>query len=177
MNRSAFHWHVLCVQSADDFSERSLRMAEVNRDQSNLEEEEEESNKGEERDACCKSSCLLLDVLNTRTLHSEWKCWAGRLHWQQCDRGRGRHQDQYIHASFGTSYPHADQQLSRSIVSCVSIDYVDRVLIFQDQKDRSSPLQSQESTTSRSVVCSTVRALHGCITCSRFKPQSWGAAL
>ncbi|TNN23185.1 hypothetical protein EYF80_066697 [Liparis tanakae] len=32
----------LCVQSADDFSERSLRMAEVSRDQRNLEEEEEE---------------------------------------------------------------------------------------------------------------------------------------
>lgn len=43
-------------------------MAEVNRDQSNLEEEEEESNKGEERDACYKSSCLLLDVLNTLVL-------------------------------------------------------------------------------------------------------------
>ncbi len=44
----------LCVQSADDFSERSLRVAEVSRDQRNLEEEEEEeqspleANKGEE---------------------------------------------------------------------------------------------------------------------------------
>lgn len=43
----------LDVQSADDFSERSLRMAEVSRDQRNLEEEEEEAspletNKGEE---------------------------------------------------------------------------------------------------------------------------------
>ncbi len=43
----------LDVQSADDFSERSLRMAEVSRDQRNLEEEEEEeaspleANKGE----------------------------------------------------------------------------------------------------------------------------------
>jgi len=41
------------VQSADDFSERSLRMAEVSRDQRNLEEEEEEDrslevNNGEE---------------------------------------------------------------------------------------------------------------------------------
>jgi len=55
MNDSAPY---LCVQSADDFSERSLRMAEVNRDQRNLEEEEEEeeennrspveANKGEE---------------------------------------------------------------------------------------------------------------------------------
>lgn len=44
----------VCVQSADDFSERSLRMAEVSRDQRNLEEEVEEdaspleANKGEE---------------------------------------------------------------------------------------------------------------------------------
>lgn len=49
----------LCVQSADDFSERSLRMAEVSRDQRNLEEEEEEeegspleANKGEEGHIC-----------------------------------------------------------------------------------------------------------------------------
>lgn len=48
------------VQSADDFSERSLRMAEVSRDQRNLEEEEEggedespeEANKGEEGLTC-----------------------------------------------------------------------------------------------------------------------------
>lgn len=32
----------VCVKSADDFSERSLRLAEVSRDQRNLEEEEEE---------------------------------------------------------------------------------------------------------------------------------------
>lgn len=44
----------VCVQSTDDFSERSLRMAEMSRDQRNLEEEEEEggspleTNKGEE---------------------------------------------------------------------------------------------------------------------------------
>lgn len=37
----------LCVQSADDFSERSLRMAEVSRDQRNLEEEEEEEEEQE----------------------------------------------------------------------------------------------------------------------------------
>lgn len=63
-----FHWHVLCVQSADDFSERSLRMAEVNRDQSNLAEEEEESNRGEERGTGHKSLFVLWDVLNTIVL-------------------------------------------------------------------------------------------------------------
>lgn len=48
----------VCVQSADDFSERSLRMAEVSRDQRNLEEEVEEdgspveANKGEEGHDC-----------------------------------------------------------------------------------------------------------------------------
>lgn len=46
------------VQSADDFSERSLRIAEVSRDQRNLEEEVEEdaspleTSKGEEGHIC-----------------------------------------------------------------------------------------------------------------------------
>lgn len=51
-------------QSADDFSERSLRMAEISRDQRNLEEEEEE----EEEDASpigakkCKEGFLGLKI-------------------------------------------------------------------------------------------------------------------
>lgn len=59
--RSMTQSFCVCVQSADDFSERSLRMAEVSRDQRNLEEEEEEdgspleANKGEERHTCSKS--------------------------------------------------------------------------------------------------------------------------
>lgn len=60
---------MFCVQSADDFSERSLRLTEVSRDQMNLEEEEEggahlEANKGEEGHTCCKS-VFLLDKLKT----------------------------------------------------------------------------------------------------------------
>ncbi|XP_006808533.1 leucine-rich repeat and calponin homology domain-containing protein 4 [Neolamprologus brichardi] len=84
-------------ESADDFSERSLRMAEVNRDQSNLAEEEEESNR-------VNGNAEQVDFIDSSVTEEE-------------DDIRTN-----------TSTPPSDQ------------------------KDRSSPLQSQESTTSRSSL-------------------------
>lgn len=60
-----------CVQSADDFSERSLRLAEMSRDHRNLEEEEEdgrsslEANKGEEPLPLLASSFKLIFLCKT----------------------------------------------------------------------------------------------------------------
>lgn len=49
-------------QSADDFSERSLRMAEVSRDQRNLEEEEEEEDASPIGTKKCKEGFLGLKI-------------------------------------------------------------------------------------------------------------------
>lgn len=58
-------------QSADDFSERSLRMAEVSRDQRNLEEEEEEEDASPIGAKKCKEGFLGLKIKSMQEL--KWK--------------------------------------------------------------------------------------------------------
>ncbi|XP_011486108.1 leucine-rich repeat and calponin homology domain-containing protein 4 isoform X2 [Oryzias latipes] len=65
-------------ESADDFSERSLRLAEVSRDQTNLEEEEEEEEDGRSLPAtnrggklCCNGEAEQVDFIDSNVTEEE----------------------------------------------------------------------------------------------------------
>uniref|UniRef100_A0A3P9JAC6 Leucine-rich repeats and calponin homology (CH) domain containing 4 n=1 Tax=Oryzias latipes TaxID=8090 RepID=A0A3P9JAC6_ORYLA len=65
-------------ESADDFSERSLRLAEVSRDQKNLEEEEEEEEEGGSLPAtnrggklCCNGEAEQVDFIDSNVTEEE----------------------------------------------------------------------------------------------------------
>ncbi|KAM7365966.1 hypothetical protein PAMP_015441 [Pampus punctatissimus] len=133
-------------ESADDFSERSLRMAEVTRDQRNLEEEDEEDVSPVRKDKREDALPLIVFTVNGEA--------------EQVD---------FIDSS--VIEEEEDPPTPPLTAPPLNCEVIDCVIDFQEQKERSSPSQTQDSTVCRSSLYMEVSP-HSSASSSPLSPSS-----